>query len=117
MAENYANPSFTGSSWEELLKYLGGNNYQQYTESIPWWGRDYFEKNPESGWNNYLNFAVANQPKNMQNWAQNRFPEYYSKYQTMAQLDPTLFWTDYVKTLNPEADFGKASPYERGQKP
>ncbi len=113
----YAEPSGS-EDWTSFLRSImgagGRPSYSNYMQGIPWYVRDEMERDPNYGFNVYSSIQGAGQNKAYQDWLGRQSSKYYSQYKAVGSSDPTLFWTDYLARLNPQTDFGWASPYDRG---
>src|SRR5450759_3603220 len=77
---------------------------------------DYLNANPTAGWGQYVNtFGAGGDPYST--WLRGQQNQYYTKYSGENAKDNNLSWTDYLKTINPQAEFAAQAPYSRGITP
>ncbi len=117
MASNYATPT-SNEDWTAFLRSImgagGRPSFTNYMQNIPWYIRDEMERDPNEGYSIYSSIQGSGQSQPYQDWLKNQSGKYYSQYKAMGANDPTYFWTQYLQNLNPEADYGFTSPYDRG---
>lgn len=129
MPQNYAAPTTQSDTWMDFWKGLTPaygkkptwNMYMNSMRSAPQAVQDNFrdtiEDNPSSAYGIYSSFEGQGKGGNYQNWMRNQQGKYWDLYGAHSQGDPTLWWTDFMRDLNPETDFKFANPYERGERP
>ncbi len=127
MSSNYAVPSTYSGNWSDWWKlFSDGTNAPKWSNWVDngrmtpfgndWMGEN-LEKNPSNAYGIYNLFGSQGKQNNYSDWLSNQYGNYRSMYQMRTMGDPTLKWTDFLKDIQPEADFNFTSPYKRGESP
>ncbi len=114
----YADPNAAGD-WMDYLRQLTQNespNWSAYKQTLSWPSREMMEREPKSAYGAYSSIGGYGGAPSYQTWLNNQMPRYYNQYSTMAASNPTLWFTDYLGSINPQRDYSFTSPYERGER-
>lgn len=71
------------------------------------------ESDPKLGFQAYT-ALVGQQNPTYQNWLGGKYNDYYGQYQALQTVDPTMKWTNFLSTIDPNKDYSFSDPYSRG---